>query len=57
MDMEITFAGGKKVNASFKGHIHKNDQPINPSPRAWKIQPLRLMNYFWLLSEPVPEFM
>ena len=27
--MEITFAGGKKVNASFKGHIHKTDQPIS----------------------------
>ena len=23
MDMEITFAGGKKVNASFKGHLHR----------------------------------
>jgi len=29
MDMEITFAGGQKVNASFKGHIHKTDQPIS----------------------------
>ena len=28
MNMEITFSGGKKVNASFKGHIHKTDQPI-----------------------------
>jgi ribosomal protein S12 methylthiotransferase accessory factor len=28
MDMEITFAGGKKVNASFKGHVHKTDQPV-----------------------------
>ncbi len=28
MDMEITFAGGKKVNASFKGHTHKTDQPL-----------------------------
>jgi putative redox protein len=28
MDMEITFAGGKKVNASFKGHTHKTDQPV-----------------------------
>jgi putative redox protein len=28
MDMEITFAGGKKVNASYKGHIHKTDQPV-----------------------------
>jgi len=27
--MEITFAGGKKVNASFKGHIHKTDQPLH----------------------------
>ena len=29
MDMEITFAGGKKVNASFKGHVHKTDQPVS----------------------------
>jgi putative redox protein len=28
MEMEITFAGGSKVNASFKGHLHKTDQPI-----------------------------
>jgi len=26
--MEITFAGGKKVNASYKGHIHKTDQSV-----------------------------
>ena len=26
--MEITFAGGKKVNTSFKGHVHKTDQPV-----------------------------
>jgi putative redox protein len=29
MDMEITFTGGKKVNASYKGHIHKTDQPVD----------------------------
>ncbi|MCX6245612.1 MAG: OsmC family protein [Bacteroidetes bacterium] len=29
MNMEITFAGGKKVNASYKGHIHKTDQSVN----------------------------
>jgi ribosomal protein S12 methylthiotransferase accessory factor len=28
MNMEITFAGGKKVNASYKGHIHKTDQSV-----------------------------
>lgn len=28
MEMEITFEGGSKVNASFKGHIHKTDQPL-----------------------------
>ena len=42
MDMEITFAGGKKVNASFKGHIHKTDQPItaggeNSAPSPYEL--------------------
>ena len=29
MDMEITFSGNKKVNASLNGHIFKTDQPIS----------------------------
>jgi putative redox protein len=42
MDMEITFAGGKKVNASFKGHLHKTDQPItsggeNSAPSPYEL--------------------
>jgi putative redox protein len=42
MDMEITFAGGKKVNASFKGHIHKTDQPVtsggeNSAPSPYEL--------------------
>jgi len=42
MEMEITFAGGKKVNASFKGHIHKTDQPItsggeNSAPSPYEL--------------------
>jgi ribosomal protein S12 methylthiotransferase accessory factor len=42
MDMEITFAGGKKVNASFKGHIHKTDQPLtsggeNSAPSPYEL--------------------
>lgn len=28
MDMEITFAGRKKVNANFNGHVLKTDQPF-----------------------------
>ncbi len=28
MDMEITFPGGKKVNANFNGFVIKTDQPI-----------------------------
>lgn len=28
MDMKITFPGGKKVNAEFKGFTHKTDQPV-----------------------------
>ena len=27
MDMEVTLAGGKKVNASYKGFVVKTDQP------------------------------
>ncbi|MEJ2726709.1 MAG: OsmC family protein [Deltaproteobacteria bacterium] len=27
MNMEITFPGGKKVDAQFKGFVHKTDQP------------------------------
>jgi ribosomal protein S12 methylthiotransferase accessory factor len=42
MDMEITFAGNKKVNASFNGHIHKTDQPItsggeNSAPSPYEL--------------------
>jgi putative redox protein len=42
MDMEITFAGGKKVNANFKGHVHKTDQPItsggeNSAPSPYEL--------------------
>ena len=42
MDMEITFAGGKKVNASYKGHVHKTDQPItsggeNSAPSPYEL--------------------
>jgi ribosomal protein S12 methylthiotransferase accessory factor len=42
MEMEITFAGGKKVNASFKGHIHKTDQPVtsggeNSAPSPYEL--------------------
>jgi ribosomal protein S12 methylthiotransferase accessory factor len=29
MNMEITFEGGKKVNATFNGHVIKTDQPVN----------------------------
>ncbi len=28
MDMKITFPGGKKVNAEYKGFTHKTDQAI-----------------------------
>jgi putative redox protein len=28
MDMEITFAGGKKINANLNGHLIKTDQPV-----------------------------
>jgi len=28
MEMEITFEGGKKVNARFNGHVHRTDQPV-----------------------------
>jgi ribosomal protein S12 methylthiotransferase accessory factor len=42
MDMEITFAGGKKVNASFKGHLHRTDQPVtaggeNSAPSPYEL--------------------
>ena len=42
MDMEITFAGGKKINASFKGHVHKTDQPVtqggeNSAPSPYEL--------------------
>ena len=42
MNMEITFAGGKKVNASYKGHIHLTDQPItsggeNSAPSPYEL--------------------
>lgn len=42
MEMEITFAGGSKVNASFKGHIHKTDQPVtaggeNSAPSPYEL--------------------
>ena len=42
MDMEITFAGGQKVNASYKGHIHKTDQPVtaggeNSAPSPYEL--------------------
>ena len=29
MDMEITFAGSKKINANLNGHIIETDQPLN----------------------------
>ena len=40
--MEITFAGGKKVNASFKGHVHRTDQPVtaggeNSAPSPYEL--------------------
>ena len=40
--MEITFAGGKKVNATYKGHIHKTDQPViaggeNSAPSPYEL--------------------
>jgi putative redox protein len=42
MNMEITFEGGKKVNASYKGHIHKTDQPVtsggeNSAPSPYEL--------------------
>jgi ribosomal protein S12 methylthiotransferase accessory factor len=42
MEMEITFAGGKKVNASYKGHVHKTDQPVtsggeNSAPSPYEL--------------------
>jgi ribosomal protein S12 methylthiotransferase accessory factor len=42
MIMEITFAGRKKVNANFNGHVLKTDQPVisggeNSAPSPYEL--------------------
>jgi ribosomal protein S12 methylthiotransferase accessory factor len=42
MNMEITFAGRKKVNANFNGHVLKTDQPVisggeNSAPSPYEL--------------------
>ncbi len=42
MNMEITFAGRKKVNANFNGHVIKTDQPVisggeNSAPSPYEL--------------------
>ncbi|MFH1679963.1 MAG: OsmC family protein [Candidatus Eisenbacteria bacterium] len=42
MEMEITFGGGKKVAASFKGFTHRTDQPVESGGEATAPEPVDL---------------
>ena len=42
MDMTITFPGGKKVNADYKGFTHKTDQGIASGGNATAPEPFAL---------------
>ena len=42
MDMKITFPGGKKVDAEFKGFIHKTDQPVHSGGEGTAPTPFEL---------------
>jgi len=42
MDMEITFPGGKKVDALFKGFTIKTDQPIDEGGEGSAPEPFSL---------------
>ena len=42
MNMEITFAGGRKVDVSFKGFAHKTDQPPDHGGDGSAPEPLDL---------------
>jgi len=42
MKMEITFGGGRKVDASFKGFVHKTDQPPDHEGDGSAPEPLDL---------------
>ena len=42
MDMKITFAGGKKVNAEYNGFTHMTDQPVDAGGRNSAPSPFEL---------------
>jgi len=42
MDMEISFPGGKKVNAKYKGFTIKTDQPIQEGGEGSAAEPFSL---------------
>jgi putative redox protein len=42
MDMEITFPGGKKVDASYKGFTIKTDQPVDEGGQGSASEPFSL---------------
>ncbi len=42
MDMTITFEGGKKVNAEYKGMTIKSDQPVKAGGEASAPEPFSL---------------
>jgi len=44
MDMTITIADGKKVNAEFKGHVFNTDQPPEAGGQGSAPSPFDL---FW----------
>lgn len=57
MEMKITFAGGKKVNADFHGFRHQTDQPLQsggensaPSPFELFLASLGTCAGFYVLS-------
>ena len=57
MEMEISFPGGKKVEATFGGHVVKTDQPVvdggsesSPSPFELFIASIGTCTGFYVLS-------
>lgn len=57
MEMEISFPGGKKVEATFGGHVVKTDQPVvdggsesSPSPFELFLASIGTCTGFYVLS-------